>query len=167
MTGRSGTLEARERVAWPGTEREKRYATGGGVQELNKIRVTWQLGVMLCAVPIVLVAGVALVSVLIEPGQSGDRGVKIVCGTALFVGVLLSVVAVLSRLASAFADERATILRRIGLGVLVIGLAAGITFVSYFFGTFSALGSQWHLVPTGIYVVGLSIIVRAMVDERE
>jgi hypothetical protein len=63
------------------------------------------------------------------------------------------------------AAERAWVLKRIALGVLVIGAAAAITAVSVFFGTFSAFGSQWYVVPTGLYLVGLVIIGRAMVPE--
>lgn len=138
------------------------------MQELNKIRVTWQLAVIVCALAFLPVAAVALISVIAEPGQRGESGVKIVCGSVIVFGVLLCVLAVRSRLSPVTSsDERISVLKLIALGVLVIAAAAGLTAVSYFFGTFSAMGSQWYLVPTGLYVAGLVMIGRAMVPDED
>lgn len=137
------------------------------MQELNKIRVTWQLAVIICALAFLPIAAIALVSVIVEPGQRGEHGVKVVCGSFIAVGLLLCLLAIRSRLSPVSgADERASILKQIGLGVLVIAAAAGLTAISYFFGTFSALGSQWYLVPSGFYVIGLVMIGKAMVPEE-
>lgn len=134
------------------------------MQELNEIRVTWQLAVVICTLAFLPIAAVALVSVILEPGQPGQRGVEIVCTAVIAVGLLICLMAIRSRLSSVVAaEERAFIVKKIVWGVLVIAVAAALTAVSCFFGTFSMLGSKWYMVPTGLYVIGLVLIGRAMV----
>ena len=58
------------------------------MQDLNKIRVTWQLAVVVCALAVLPIAGVGLVSVIVEPDQSGAHGVKIVCGSLVILTLL-------------------------------------------------------------------------------
>jgi Na+/melibiose symporter-like transporter len=136
------------------------------LQDLNNIRVTWQLAVVVCALAVLPIAGVALVSVIAEPGQSGSGGVKVVCGTVVAITLLLCVLAIRSRLAPAEdAGERMAILKQLGLGVAVIAAAALVTVVSYFFGAFAAAGSQFYFIPVGLYVVGLVMVAKAMVPQ--
>src|SRR3954471_9913171 len=115
------------------------------LQDLNNIRVTWQLAVVVCALAVLPAAGAGLVSVIVEPGQSGSGGVKAVCGTLVAVTLLLCVIAIRSRLAPVEdPDERSSILKQLGLGVAVIAAAAALSAVSYFLGAFSAAGSQFY-----------------------
>jgi Na+/melibiose symporter-like transporter len=137
------------------------------LQDLNNIRVTWQLAVVVCALAVLPIAGVALVSVVVEPGQSGSNGVKTVCGAVVAVTLLLCALAVRSRLARVeVPDERLAILKQLSLGVAVIAAAGALSAISYFFGAFAAAGSQFYFVPGGLYVVGLVMIARAMVAEE-
>ena len=136
------------------------------MQDLNKIRVTWQLAVVVCALAVLPIAGVGLVSVIVEPDQSGAHGVKIVCGSLVILTLLLCALAIRSRLAPVDdGDERRAILKQLGLGVAVVTAAAAVSAICYFLGAFAAAGAQFYVVPGGLYVVGLVMIARAMLPE--
>lgn len=139
----------------------------GRLQELSKIRVTWQLAVIICALFFIPIAGAGLVATMIEPSQRPAHGVEAVCGLFLVIGLLLSVWAIRSRLSPVTdPDERTSILRQIGSGVLVIAAAAGLTVVSYCFTAVPAFGTHWFLYPSGLYVIGLVMIGKAMVPNE-
>jgi hypothetical protein len=141
-------------------------ADGGELlQELKEIRVNWQLTVVICALVVLPIAVVGLASVIADADQVGARGVKLFCGTLIPVTLLLCALAIWSRL-SRISDRagRVKALKRLGLGVLIVAAAAGLSAISYFFGTFAALGYHFYYLPTGIYVVGLGMIGTAMVS---
>jgi hypothetical protein len=54
------------------------------------------------------------------------------------------------------------VLKRLGLGVLIVAAAAGLSGISYFCGAFAAFGYHFYDLPTGIYLVGLGMIGTTM-----
>ena len=134
------------------------------LQELREIRVNWQLTVVICALVVLPISVVALTSVIAEPDQAGASGVKLVCGTLIPTTLLLCAIAIWSRL-SKISDRagRVKVLKRLGLGVFIVAAAAGLSAISYFFGTFAAFGYHFYYLPSGIYLVGLGMIGTAMV----
>jgi hypothetical protein len=143
-------------------------ATGVSVQDLRDIRVTWQMAVVICALAVIPMAGPALIAGIVAPGPQGRGTLDHVCAVLLVVSVLFGALAIHSHLARVNdLDHRTALAKQIGVGVSMIVVAACLTAVSFFFASFSAFGSVWFLVPSGVYFSAVVLVARAMALEND
>lgn len=136
------------------------------MRDINQIRVTWQLGVLICAGLIHAATAFFLLNMLMEHSDRMTIREVMICISMMAVTFALCFIAVRSRLTNVRrSEDRDAIVNQIWMGLAGIAAAALVSGISYVFGVFSAFGSEWYLVPTGLFGVGLIVICNAMVPQ--
>ncbi len=118
------------------------------------INVSWQA-------TLVIVAAIAIPVALIPPFSGADRQVNQICELVIAVAVILGALGILSKflqVKSAELRKKTLIKVGIGLGIMVTGLL--LTLLSSAFS--SSIGAGFFMAPTGVYLVGIVVIARAL-----
>ena len=126
------------------------------MDDMYHIRVSWQ-------------AVVFVISLLIFPAAYavakdftgyGDQDLRIIAWSVMAVDAIACLSALLSRICAA--RNRSTVLKQLAMGFGTEAAAAILIFISRNYGTYSMFGDKWYLVPSGLMVLGLFLICKAM-----
>ena len=136
--------------------------------DLRNRRATWQVTVIILTLFFGPLVGVLFVAISESPNSFGPQGVDIeyVCGALLFALLILSALAIWSRMRAAPDPARRwLVIKRLLLGLALIILAIGATLFSINFGAFSLPWGTYCLVPIGLYFSGIASMCRAVASD--
>lgn len=134
--------------------------------EAYEINLNWQATVVIVALLCVPGAAGLWIDLLLNP-EGDTYWIKTFCASVILVGSLLCLLAIRSRLVrTPDAKGRRAIWKRLAVGLLMIVIAVAATALSATCFSWSYDESRWFILPSGLYVVGLVSISKAMLTQK-